>query len=393
MDFRLLNQETLPQAASLWDFCFEKKGTPFYEWYFSQYCLKQNRILGGFDQDKLVTMLHLNPYELLVRDRAWKVPYIVGVATEPAFRGNHVMGQLMDTAFTMLRALKVPFVILMPIYAGIYQPYGFQYTHLLKEYKLPLAGLEPARTLLPSFTAERVDTLGAEPLLAPVYAKTMESYHGYVLRSSQNWQNFLITAAQENVETVVVRENGTPRGYALYSREGTTVKVLEALAIDPPAKLRLLQYFKGLAGTYQELEYLAPGDDLTYLTLPDQSLAPKLAPFMMGRVIDAAAILKKLSVPKELEGREFILGLKDEQIALNTLLVKVQLTPQGVQLLNTVEEPNVLMDVGTFTQLFFGTYSVQTLLQAGMLFAADASAEDTLAKLFPQQNNFINEYF
>lgn len=114
---------------------------------------------------------------------------------------------------------------------------------------------------------------------------------------------------------------------------------------------------------------------------------------MMGRVIDAAAILKKLSVPKELEGREFILGLKDEQIALNTLLVKVQLTPQGVQLLNTVEEPNVLMDVGTFTQLFFGTYSVQTLLQAGMLFAADASAEDTLAKLFPQQNNFINEYF
>ena len=71
----------------------------------------------------------------------------------------------------------------------------------------------------------------------------------------------------------------------------------------------------------------------------------------------------------------------------------MQLTPQGVQLLNTVEEPNVLMDVGTFTQLFFGTYSVQTLLQAGMLFAADASAEDTLAKLFPQQNNFINEYF
>ena len=46
MDFRLLQQDTLSQAADLWDYCFEKKGTPFYEWYFGEYALKQNRILG-----------------------------------------------------------------------------------------------------------------------------------------------------------------------------------------------------------------------------------------------------------------------------------------------------------------------------------------------------------
>ena len=35
------------------------------------------------------------------------------------------MGELMDKTFTMLRAMKVPFVVLMPIHAGIYLPYGF----------------------------------------------------------------------------------------------------------------------------------------------------------------------------------------------------------------------------------------------------------------------------
>ena len=87
--------------ADLWDYCFEKKGTPFYEWYFKEYALKQNRILGGFQDGRLQTMLHLNPYVLRVRGKDWKVPYIVGVATDPVARGQHAMGQLMETAFTI----------------------------------------------------------------------------------------------------------------------------------------------------------------------------------------------------------------------------------------------------------------------------------------------------
>ena len=141
MDYRLLNQETLPQAMELWDACFEKKGTPFYEWYFSSYCLKQNKVLGAFRDGRLAAMLHLNPYTLHVRGRDWRVPYIVGVATDPLDRGRHLMGELMDKAFTMLRAMQIPFVILMPIHAGIYQPYGFAYTHMRKRYELPLSSL------------------------------------------------------------------------------------------------------------------------------------------------------------------------------------------------------------------------------------------------------------
>ena len=29
MDFRLINEKTLPQAAAFWDECFEKKGPHF----------------------------------------------------------------------------------------------------------------------------------------------------------------------------------------------------------------------------------------------------------------------------------------------------------------------------------------------------------------------------
>ena len=393
MDFRLLQQDTLSQAADLWDYCFEKKGTPFYEWYFGEYALKQNRILGGFQDGKLLTMLHLNPYVLRIRGRDWKVPYIVGVATDPVARGHHVMGDLMETAFTTLRALKVPFVILMPIYAGIYQPYGFAWTHLRKHYTLPLAGLDLAGHPLDGYEPERVDTRSGEKLVAPVYEKAMAGYHGYVVRDHRVWENTLLTAAQENFETVIIRNDGAPKAYALYNREGDKVTVQEMAAAEPPAKIRLLQYFKGLAGTYKTLDWLAPEDDLTWTQLPDQALAPREAPFMMGRVINAAACLKALSVPESLVGKTLVLALKDEQIALNTMLVKLNFTREGIQLLNTLDDPEVLLDVGTFTQLFFGLYGPEQLQKAGMIYVDSENAWEILDKLFPRENNFINEYF
>ena len=105
MDFRLLNSAFLPQAAELWDYCFEKKGDPFYEWYFSEYCLKNKLVLGGFVEksNRLANMLHLNPYNVLLRGRKEAMPYIVGVATAPEARGQHLTLPLLELAFKVLR--------------------------------------------------------------------------------------------------------------------------------------------------------------------------------------------------------------------------------------------------------------------------------------------------
>ena len=40
MDFRIINDETLPKIMELWDYCFEKNDTPFFKWYFDEYCLR-----------------------------------------------------------------------------------------------------------------------------------------------------------------------------------------------------------------------------------------------------------------------------------------------------------------------------------------------------------------
>ena len=88
----------------LWDYCFEKKEDPFFQWYFREYCLTHNLIMGGFSEatNRLVNMLHLNPYRILLRGREEVVPYIVGVATDPAARGQELTKGLLQASFNAL---------------------------------------------------------------------------------------------------------------------------------------------------------------------------------------------------------------------------------------------------------------------------------------------------
>ena len=70
-------------------------------------------VLGGFDEKsgKLMNMLHLNPYTINLRGRDLKLPYIVGVATAPEYRGRHFFDPLLETAFSVLRAQGLAVVL------------------------------------------------------------------------------------------------------------------------------------------------------------------------------------------------------------------------------------------------------------------------------------------
>ena len=148
MIYRVLSKERMYQAEELWDYCFEKKTEPFFQYYFEQYCGKDNMVIGGFDkvgeEETLRTMLHVNPYMLHLRGQEMLVPYLVGIATAPEARGQHLLRPLLETAFEVLRSQGFPFVTLMPISAGIYLPYEFAYCYYRHEYKMPLAKLRIA---------------------------------------------------------------------------------------------------------------------------------------------------------------------------------------------------------------------------------------------------------
>ena len=60
MDFRLASPEDRGLVESLWDYCFEHREDPFFQWYFNHFYQPEN-VLMGFQDDEMACLTHLNP--------------------------------------------------------------------------------------------------------------------------------------------------------------------------------------------------------------------------------------------------------------------------------------------------------------------------------------------
>ena len=430
MIYRVVNEERLPQVEELWDYCFEKREEPFFQYYFGEYAGKNNMVIGGFERvgpadaegrqrEALRTMLHVNPYMLRLRGQEQLAPYLVGVATAPEARGQHAMEELLKTSFEVLRSEGFSFVTLMPIYAGIYLPYEFAYCYYGLQYKMQLAdlGRELAKAPGRELAVERVPVVGPrgegaeqlggdadavanafaqlQELLASLYATLTSAYNSVPKRTDFQWRKLLSVHALEGMQCAVVYREGVPVGYMLYYISKGCFTAHELLAADFAARNRLLQFAAAHLSSAREFAWLAPAWDRTYLGFADQELTPQLRPFMMARCLDARKALAAVQVPAGAEEGSVVLLLTDKLIDRNNHLLKLYVNSTSVEVKSTIEQEEVIMDMGAFTQLYLGAFSATELFEAGRL-RVRAGAEGKLAlldSLFPKQRNFINEYF
>lgn len=392
MDFRLLNANLLPQAADLWDYCFEKNGDPFYEWYFNEYCLKQNTVIGGFDGDKLACMLHLNPYAINLRGSEVRLPYIVGVATAPEYRGQHLTRPLLETAFTVLRAQGASFALLMPVNPAIYRPYGFDYCYYRYLYKMPLAELKklpPAQNIK---LVRYVDICAGMDAAAAVYEACAHGLNGMAVRSKAKWQELLNGYRAEKVMLAAAFCDEKPCGYMLYSLTDGTFKVQEMLTLDYNAQTALLHYAAGHLSDAAMFEWLAEPGNMACLDFTGSDYSCILKPFMMARCINIRKALEQLPVPQNLEGEAALL-ITDKFLPLNNGLLKIKAQNGALTHASTLDDEEIVMDAAAFTQLCFGTFSFDELVRAGKIKVLNPRKSSFLQALFTKCRNYINEYY
>ncbi len=391
MAYRVVNEARMPQVMELWDYCFEKKDDPFYQWYFSEYCGKDNMVIGGFDEeDKLQNMLHLNPYMLNIRGTQILTPYIVGVATAPEARGQHLFRPLLETAFEVLRSQEFPFALLMPINAGIYLPYEFSFCYYRHKYDMPLEKLRAAQ----AGSELKVARTGLDKeVLAKLYYECTKAWNGAPLRTDFQWNKLLKVHSLENVKCAVVYEADEPVGYMLYKLQDANFNVIELMAQSATARNRLLQFTASHKSEAKTFTWLAEAWDKSYLNFADHNISGSLQPFMMARCLDARLALAKLNVPYNMEENTVVMLLTDSVIGRNNHLLKVKTAPGKLEAVSTLDNEEVTMDMGAFTQLYFGALTATELAEAGKIKVHNAEKLSVLDRLFPKTRNYINEYF
>ncbi len=127
---KLITPDEKYRSRKLYREVFSEDSETFLNFYYSERC-KDNLILSVEENEEIIGMLHMNPYNLKIRGederiRETECVYIYGVATKAEYRHQGIMRDLLSECFSILKKREIPLSFLIPVDEEIYLPFGFE---------------------------------------------------------------------------------------------------------------------------------------------------------------------------------------------------------------------------------------------------------------------------
>ena len=132
MILRKLEKQEHRKTRKLWEEVFKEDTKEFLDYYYFVKTL-ENEIYVIEEDGKIVSMLHLNPYQMRIGKEIYQTHYIVAVATDEHYRKRGYMAKLLNYTMQIMQDRGEPFTFLMPAAEAIYKPFGFEFVYEQKQ--------------------------------------------------------------------------------------------------------------------------------------------------------------------------------------------------------------------------------------------------------------------
>lgn len=377
-------------VEALWDYHFEKREEPFFQFYFRE-CYRPEETLLYTTETGLAAALHLRHYMLSIRGASVPVTYIVGLATHPAARGRGYAGALLRAALAEGNRLGRYANILMPSAAGFYIPRGWSlYCH---QWRRRSAFESRAQAYALPEGDIHYEWLAGESSVQPLvdlYRAAMAGVSGGAERDTETFAR-LVRGQLSEGHAVVAYEGAQPLGYVFFSRQDETLLVGEWIAPTAAGDRALYQFVCQQAGEFKDWVRFAPLDDASYLEWPDGAehiyTQNETFPFMMIRIADVVKFWSQ--IPAAADGALNVAVTWPEGA---TETYRVTATDGCSRVEPTQAAADVTTDIGTLGVMLIGRLTAGDLARAGRL-TGKAEASALLDRLYPAQRVYINEWY
>ena len=259
---KLLLEEHI-KTKEIWRNIFPEESEGFLNYYFDEK-IKDNEIYVIEDGDKIVSMIHLNPYDMRVGTEQYRLHYIVGVATDPHYRKRGLMRRLLNYVFDIMRDRGEPFTYLMPVAKEIYEPFGFDFICMrtIKEIRCAEDKKNPPEVI----KATEKDC--AE--IAEFANDILKEYDVVTVRSEAYYQRMILEFGSEQGGILAAKRDGEIVGVLNYAK-GEQYEVNEYLFRDDADFKHCLYYITGNA------------DEHVFCKVDG---AEKVRPSIMGKILN-----------------------------------------------------------------------------------------------------------
>ncbi len=318
---RYLKQEEKSESRALWEKVFSEDSQSFLDYYYSDR-VRKNKILTAWKEEQLTAMLHRNPYEVVVKDRIWKVDYIAGVATDPGFRHQGYMSRLLGRCFSDMYMERMGFCFLVPVNPVIYHPFDFTYIC-----DLPGRGLNEKGSFRLSRRAFMEWSDDSREAARFVGKQLEKKYEVYALRDEEYYRNLCREVRSDKGDLIL-----------LFTRD------------DRERLAGVWAYYGETADNQREL-----------ICLPDylKETGP-LKPAVMGRIIHLEQFVSVIRLKEDcaVSEMELLIEVKDDFVRQNAGVFRWRLGLEGSNMIRIDEEsgirPHLSMGIGEITSWLFG---------------------------------------
>ena len=210
---RKLQAEEHILTRRLWEEVFVEDTPEFLDYYYSVK-INSNEIYVIEDEGEIVSMIHLNPYQMRVEDKIYHTHYIVAVATKESYRKQGLMRLLLNHVMQVMADRGEPFTFLMPADEAIYKPFGFEYVYEQRQDKI--AGKCSYDAKLEMIPATDKDC----KMIADFVNQMLQQYNVVTWRDSAYYKALLLELASENGGILLAKRGSKIEGIFCYARTG-----------------------------------------------------------------------------------------------------------------------------------------------------------------------------
>lgn len=344
---RYLEESEKGKCRALWQEAFPEDREGFLKYYFNWKTADNQVLVKEDEKGRILTMAHLNPYQVMVRGQIWQLDYIVGVATATDSRHQGHMRDILGKMLLDMNKDGKAFCYLMPAAEALYRPFGFRYI-----FDQPLWRMKAE---LPEGVRQEEVNLGQnQPEEAIKLASWMNRwlearYQVYALRDDRYVERLWAELESEHGQV-----------YGWYDKQGV---------------LNALQAFWGMEKKEQRFLYSMEPDWIEREVSEETGgeARREVRSAIMARITHVARMMKVICLDEEApcDEIEVLIRIKDELIPGNQGLWRWKLKRGGSQL---TREPAGLagaplfstevldIDVASLTSWLFGYDSLERLM-------------------------------
>ncbi len=348
--------------------------------------LERASVLGCFDGDSLVSQLAVYPVKMNIHSGIYPVGFVTSVATYPEYAGMGLMSRLMKQSLTDMKNRGRTLALLYPYSIPLYRKRGWEIISDKMSYRIRDVQL-PQHVEAPGYV-RRVSE--ESPDLMHLHAQFAQQTHGCLFRNRLAWDEYWRWDEDDTTVAIYYNVEDTPLGYMVYLIKDDIMHIKEMIYLNSEARRGLRKYVAAHVSMIDEVRGNNFFSEPIAFSLEDSDIKEMIRPYIMGRIVDVEAFLRRYRFNPEARGGAVTLEVRDTFLEWNNRTFTIAV--EGGKAVSRKSARNrASLSIGTLTAFLLGYKRARDLARLEMLQADEATLK-LLDSMVIHEKPYISDY-